>query len=311
MDSTVVRVGWVAVLLAPLGLGCVVRGTDAGPQGSSSTTIVVVSGTTDGDPSSECGGILSHSHETGDGCACDAGYRFENPGDPNDFTCVPIDQPGSCMEPNNVLVDGVCECEEGYVWCEPDDLYDYTCCDGGGPGPSSADETADTGNTDTFDVGGGSTGTDTGGTLPDPAGCTVDTPEVIYCTNTADDGPEGSGFYVCTDGRWVEMPESGDESCQFDGYDFAYGCIDDGQMIAFICGNGSGAPCEDDADAMCLDADVIDTCIFGRATEDSCATLCNTIGDERGVTYDSGFCDADAEPDDCVCCDVGDPGCPG
>ena len=103
---------------------------------------------------------------------------------------------------------------------------------------------------------------------------------------------------------------AGDELCMFDGYAFAYGCVDDGAAITFVCGNGSGEACDSNADATCVDNDVINTCLFGRVTEDSCATICNTIGDADGVTYDSGFCDAESDPPDCFCCDAGEEGCP-
>jgi len=215
-----------------------------------------------------------------------------------------------CMGEHNAIIDGECYCEDPYQWCEPDDPNDYSCCGSSDPNPSAPNPStdADTSTTDVDPTGVDTTAGDTGPTQPDPADCTEDTRNLLFCTNTAAMGPQDSAYFVCTGGEWVEMPDAADELCQFDGYDFAYGCIDDGQAIAFICGNGSGAPCDDASDAMCIDAVEIDTCLFGRSTQDSCATICNTIGDENGVTYDTGFCDTQAKQAECVCCDAGE--CP-
>ena len=66
-------------------------------------------------------------------CECDAGYEWENPSDPNDFTCVQSEdeEPSACgAEGSNSTTNanGDCVCVEGYEWCttDPDDL---TCCE--------------------------------------------------------------------------------------------------------------------------------------------------------------------------------------
>lgn len=219
--------------------------------------------------------------------------------------------PMACTEEHNVIIGDQCFCEENYEFCEPNDPNDFSCCGSDPPNPSTTTPSTETdaSTTDVDPTDADTTAGDTDGpTPPDPADCTVDTPDVIFCTNTEAMGPEGSAYFVCTDGEWVESPNAADELCQFDGYDFAYGCIDDGSAVAFICGNGTGTACENADDAMCIDMDEIDTCIFGRATQDSCATICSTIGDEDGVTYDGGFCDTEAKQAECICCDDGE--CP-
>jgi hypothetical protein len=248
-------------------------------------------------------------------CVVTSGDTTDDTGGPSSdpSTSAGTSDPTACMEEHNVVVGDQCFCEEGYEFCEPNDPNDYSCCGSSGPNPSSTTPTTDTESSTTdvdptdADTTQGESDTD-GPTPPDPADCTVDSPEAIYCTNTAEMGPENSAYYTCTDGAWVENPSAADELCMFDGYDFAYGCIDDGSAVAFICGNGTGEACEDNDASMCISTDEIDTCIFGRSTQDSCAAICQTIGDEKGITYDSGFCDAEAKVAECICCDEGE--CP-
>jgi hypothetical protein len=59
---------------------------------------------------------------------------------------------------------------------------------------------------------------------------------------------------------------------------------------------------------MCVDADVIQYCLYDKLTEDSCMRICTEDGDEMGVTYDYGECSADSS--ECFCCDEGEKGCP-
>jgi hypothetical protein len=293
-------------------------------------TLGCIISTNGGGSSDECGGVLSHSHETANGgCKCDAGYTWENPNDPNDYECERIDPKPSadCNDFPNLEPSGVneCRCVDGFNWCAPDDPNDFSCCvddaqdslSGTGSDtddPSVSDTIADTGTGTTNDPTvadtSGDTSPGTSGAVPDPADCTVDTPDAIFCSNTEQAGPEGSVYYTCTDGTWTENATAADELCAFDGYDFAYGCVDDGAAIAFICGNGPGTACDDSTVASCVDSDIINACLFGRLTEDSCVTICGTIGDEEGITYDSGFCDAESDPVECFCCDQGEEGCP-
>ena len=266
----------------------------------------------------ECDGVLSHSHETSNGgCVCDAGYEWEEPSDADNLTCVPeMVKDGTCEEPNNVEIDGTCSCVDGFSWCSTDP-NDFSCCqdpghsDGGTGGDDSGDDVADSGDD-------GDTGTDTGadtgpddtgpdpdtGVEPDPLDCTED--GLNFCSNTEEQGPEGSRTWVCMGGEWVENSTVGDESCMFDGFDFAYGCVSANDTVQFVCGDGPGTPCDGDS-ASCVDADVIDYCLYGKLSEDSCLRICTEDGDDMGVTYEHGQCDSEAM--ECFCCDSGDEGC--
>lgn len=280
-----------------------------------------------GSGSQECGSPLSHSQIVGDDCVCDAGYEFEDPNDPDNFECdriPPKPDSGQCDEPNSHPVTDGCQCDAGYNWCS-DDPNDYTCCvdpnqnpDGTGTDSDATDTLGtgtDTGMTTDDPTVADSTGTDTGDDMqfdPDPADCTAETEGVLFCSNTSIGGLDDSRYYVCMGGAWVEDTTAVDESCAFDQFDFGYGCITNNEAgsIEFICGFGPGTDCEPGGDDVCVDTDVINGCLFGKLTQDSCATICNTIGDEEGATYDSGFCDASAGPAECICCDSGEEGCP-
>jgi hypothetical protein len=91
--------------------------------------------------------------------------------------------------------------------------------------------------------------------------------------------------------------------------DFAYGCIDTGTAVEFVCGNGPGTACDSSAANTCVDSDVIDYCRYGKLTEDSCLRICQEEGDSNGASYDFGSCGDQDGTDDCLCCDLGDPGC--
>jgi len=233
---------------------------------------------------------------------------------------------------NNKLNDaGECECRIGYEWCNPDDLDDLNCCDdnigdgtsgttitGDGDGDATGDGDGDqTGDGDgdpaTGDGDGDPTGDGDGDCVPGdppPESCTPDEEGFYLCTNTEEMGPECSQFYICMNGEWVEDPAFMDESCMFDGFDFAYGCVDDGENVFFECGDGSGSGCSADDPAYCVNDDEIAYCQYGKETWDSCQLFCEEVGIE-GQTYEYGECD-DSVPDDiaCFCCDSGDPGCP-
>jgi hypothetical protein len=260
-----------------------------------------------GGDSDACGSLLSHSHVgAGDVCYCDQGYTWENPDDPEDFDCERIPGKGSgegaCTEPYSTHDDGYCYCDYGYKWCEPDDAADFTCCMDDAQDEAGGGETPDTDSAGTSDESGGG-----GGATPDPADCTADNEGVSFCSNTDDVGPEGSVYWMCMAGEWVEMPEAGNESCVYDGYEFAYGCVDTGTAVEFLCGNGTGSACERDF-TNCVDGDNIDYCQYGKLTRDSCFRICTEEGDDMNATYDHGFCDAAVG--DCFCCDMGTEGCP-
>lgn len=146
------------------------------------------------------------------------------------------------------------------------------------------------------------------GVEPDEADCTED--GLTFCSNIEDEGPAGSRFWECMGGAWVES-NGADESCQFDGFDFGYGCYDDGSAIVFVCGLGPGTPCSGpECDACGQDGDAIDFCVDRKLGRDSCFRICTEDGDDQGVTYDYGSCVTADSVVQCICCDAGDPGCP-
>ena len=238
---------------------------------------------------------------------------------------------------NNKLNDqGDCECQIGYEWCDPNDIDNLNCCDDDiGDGtttdtdPSTTDPATDTDTTDTDpatdtdttgDGDGDTTGDGDGDTTGDgdgdtceepvlpPESCTPEEEGFYWCTNSV--SPECSSFFICEGGVWTENAGFMDESCQFDGFDFAYGCVDDGENVIFECGDGAGTACGNDDPAFCVDQDVIGYCQFGKETHDSCQLFCEEVGIE-GVTYEYGECDDSVEGDvACFCCDSGDEGCP-
>lgn len=238
------------------------------------------------------------------------------------FGCVidlePI-EPCDSGSNNKLNDDGECVCRIGYDWCNPEDPEDLNCCDTGsadeigdgdgdtGDGDGDGDGDTGDGDGDTTETGDGDGDGDT--ELP-PETCTAEEEGFYWCTHSEANGPEGSTFYICQGGVWVENNGFMDESCVFDGYDFAYGCVDDGSSVVFECGDGSGEACDENSPAACVDDDQISYCLYGKETWDSCLAFCMEEGIE-GTTYEYGECD-DSVPEDvaCFCCDSGDPGCP-
>ena len=238
------------------------------------------------------------------------------------FGCViTLVEPCDSGSHNKINDDGQCECLIGYEWCNPDDPMNLDCCDSDpdvgnddvvdtSTTNGTTDTTTDTddtvGTTDSTDTTTGDDTTDTG-TLP-PDSCTADEEGFYWCTHDDAMGPQGSQFFICQGGVWVESNGFMDESCMFDGYDFAYGCVDNGTEIVFECGDGAGTACNNDDPAFCVDGDVIGYCDFGKETWESCQTFCETVGID-GVTYEYGECDPN-DPVACYCCDSIDPDCP-
>jgi hypothetical protein len=246
------------------------------------------------------------------------------------FGCIVTLEP---LEPcdsgeNNKLDDnGECECRIGFEWCDPNDAENLNCCDsdnadsntgdtsdsnnGDGDGDTNTgDGDGDNGDGDgePGDGDGDGDGDCVGGEFP-PETCPPEEEGFAWCTNSDETQPQCGQFFVCEGGVWTEKPTDGDESCQFDGYDFSYGCVDNGEEVVFECGDGSGAPCTDEP-AFCMDDDLITYCQFGKETTDSCLAFCMEEGIDM-TTYEYGECD-DSIPDDvaCFCCDSGDQGCP-
>jgi hypothetical protein len=299
---------WTVALggLAGLGLGCIIN---VGPLDCS-----------------ECGNTGCNSQVVGNECKCDQGYQFVND-DPNDYECRRIPgKPGdaSCGgEPNIHLEGQVCVCNNGYTWCLPNDPNDLSCCldddqapGDGTDGPDTDDPTV--GTDPTADGTADETGDEPGvceqvdapwnGVAPDDADCTED--GLVFCSNNAAQGPAGSRYWECEGGSWVEAPTTGDQSCQFDGFDFAYGCVDDGASVTFVCGVGPGTPCSGPECNGCgNDGDTIEFCDDGKLGADSCFRICTEDGDDQGVTYDFGSCVISGGTAECACCDEGDEGC--
>lgn len=248
-------------------------------------------------------------------CFCDAGYTWEDPDDPNNFECEDIpEKPGTsdCVNPNNIQQGDSCLCADGFIWCDPANANDLTCCEdpaqdtqGGGTGnPTTGDPT--TGGTGTGDTGeettSADTGTgDTGGDPldpPDPSLCTED--GLVACSNEDPDNVQGSITWICENGQWNEFDM--DASCQAEGDDFAYGCWDSGDIdmaVNIECGEGPGTDCTQ-AEDSCVDADVLQLCIWGKLTEISCTFACVDDPDAQ-TTYDFGECVQGMAF--CQCCD--------
>lgn len=242
---------------------------------------------------------------------------------------------------NSELVGDKCFCVEGYTWCNPTDIEDLSCCPEGvttGPGPTTGpnpttDETASTtgpvttgpitteGDTTTTEgsTGGvettepGSTSADTTGgpACPDPQtppdGCDDNS---YWCTEPEVCGPAGSELYRCVNGEWILDDSLASQSCKFDGFDFAYGCVDNGKAIEFLCGDGPGTPCQVGDPSSCVDEKVLAECVWDKTTHYDCFTVCTEVGDSMGVLYDFGYCGEDMGQIGCLCCDMGEPGCP-
>ncbi|MCY1065931.1 hypothetical protein OV090_14210 [Nannocystis sp. RBIL2] len=257
--------------------------------------------TTDGAGGSHaCGSLLANNDAD---CVCDPGYERCEPGTDNTDCCKKQGMgDGACPDPNSTLDGEECFCNDGYTWCNPDSPDDLSCC-------VDPDQTTATPTEATSDAT--SEGTSGGEACPDavdpPPSCAEDS-ESFYCTNPSSCGPQGSAHYVCEGGVWA--PDTSlDQTCQLDGYDFAYGCVDDGGSIYVECGSGSGAACSGEAPS-CQDANTWVGCKWGKTSEVDCFVACTEIGDDMGATYDHGACEVQDGEAVCACCDAGDPGCP-
>lgn len=266
----------------------------------------------------ECGSLLANNDEN---CVCLPGYERCNPNDPADTDCCEKEGKGGECEANSYYEDGNCYCNPGYAWCT-DDPADLSCCED--PGQTSQGTTTGTGSdSETGEPTGGTTGSTTepepttsDGTTGQPEECpnAVDPPatcdpdtDLAFCTNSESVCEVPGTYYSCVGGVWVEDSASADEQCQFDGYDFSYGCFDTEQGVIIECGTGSGTPCQGNT-ATCLDSSTWQGCQWGKATEVDCFYLCTEIGYD-GALYDYGDCQIQDGEAVCACCDIGDEGC--
>lgn len=280
-----------------------------------------------------CNSYIENGDENGDGksgeCICEPGYDWAEPNNPNNFNCdLQPPKPGTsdCVESYHVLSGDTCYCIQGYDWCNPNDDDDLSCCQtGGGSGDDGSGPGDDDGSDTDPTVGDDTMGDDTGGPVcseDPPAGngneppaeaCTPETAgAAFFCSNSLEEGPAGSRYWECEESGWVEHADVLETDCvDFQGFQFALGCVDDGTDILILCGDGPGTDCSGAECDACADDDQLNFCGDGKLQSASCSTFCQETGID-GITFDTGFCavDADIGPT-CSCCDAGEEGCPG
>jgi hypothetical protein len=185
--------------------------------------------------------------------------------------------PGSHSEP---LTLHSCACEPGYDWCS-DALDDFDCC--------------------------ASAATDDDGGAPTPVEpCDASSLEQLLCVPDVDapDDPAAAVVWACNGERWVEVTGYATFACKADHFQFGYGCTPGTRSggPTFLCGYGPGSPCEIEGyPAVCVDEDIIDTCVWGRRTVDRCSRLCVELG-AFGPGHTAGGCEQlDTNPATCVC----------
>ncbi|KIG17110.1 hypothetical protein DB30_03707 [Enhygromyxa salina] len=180
--------------------------------------------------------------------------------------------PGSHSEP---IGKYSCACEPGYEWC--DEARDsFECC---------VDDSATT---------------DEGGAPEPDAACDEALAESLLCVPDPSGDPGASLMWACNGERWVEIAGYARFACMAEGLEFAYGCT---PGPAFLCGYGPGSPCESEGYAgICVDEEIIDTCVWGRRTVDRCARLCGEL-QAFGPGFTGGACEdpVEGEPALCVC----------
>jgi hypothetical protein len=192
-----------------------------------------------------------------------------------------------CGDPgsHSVLVGNhSCACESGYTWCSAA-LDEFDCC------PLDSDETGDD------------------EALGPDAACGPEQLESLICLldPTAPDDPGATAIWACNGERWVEAPGYSTFACMADGFPFAYGCVPAPTAASepgFLCGHGPGSPCEvEEYASLCVDEDIIDTCVWGRRTVDRCSRLCASL-EAFGPGYAGGECAAPSPdtPATCECC---------
>ena len=202
------------------------------------------------------------------------------PDEPADDAGVGSDRSG-CGEPGShsmPIGDHSCVCEPGYDWCDEDSLIDFACCPVDDP----------------------DTGGETGEAPAQP--CDADHLEQIVCVDDPQQpGPAGALVWACNGERWVEVPGYATFECQSQAYAFAYGCVPADPQPIFLCGHGPGTTCEDGPGGLCVDNEIIDTCVWGRRTIDRCSRLCGEL-EVNGPGFAGGNCKTiDAEQAACVC----------
>lgn len=174
-----------------------------------------------------------------------------------------------------------CACEPGYEWCD-EALDAFECCA----------------------LAGESGGESGGGPVPDEP-CAEELAEELLCEHDPAGDPgqldPGAGVvWACNGERWVEVPSYATFACLELGREFAYGCLPGPE---FLCGFGPGSPCElEGYPGVCVDEDIIDTCVWGRRSVDRCSRLCAELG-AFGPGFTTGSCEPglDMGPATCAC----------
>ncbi|MDC0719174.1 hypothetical protein [Nannocystis bainbridge] len=272
-----------------------------------SPACVFTSGNTTTSTDSDTGQFVCddpNAYLDGEDCYCNDGFEYCTD-DPDDLSCCPVADTTSSPSVGTTTVEPTSTSEPTTTTTDSTDTDSTTI-----PATSSTsttDETAST--TETSDT---SESTTTGveecrGEQPPPDSCKNGQ---FWCTMTEACGPEGSQIYRCDGDTWVLEPNLAKDSCNFDGYDFAYGCIDNGKSVEFICGDGPGTACENSDPASCADEVNLNTCIYGKLAEFDCFIQCTEVGDDMMALYDHGFCGEEMGTSACLCCDMGEPGCP-
>jgi len=274
--------------------------------------VISVGGDGDAGSKKECGDAFTHSVNQGGTCFCEAGYDWCTQ-DPEDYTCCkePGKDQGTCDQPHNVVDGGSCVCEMGWKWCNPDDLNDYSCCESSQGGTGTSGTSTSGGTSSGESETGGTTGAPVCNEAQDPPAACDPATELAFCTHPESCGAEGSKYYICQDGVWVEQTQADQDAvCKLDGWDFSAGCVDTGTQVDLVCGNGPGTACTTGQPDSCGDTDQLLTCVEGKLNALSCLYQCQELGDEMGITYDYGECGEQNGEIQCLCCDEGDPGCP-
>ncbi|HLT39505.1 MAG TPA: hypothetical protein VK034_24645, partial [Enhygromyxa sp.] len=116
--------------------------------------------------------------------------------------------------------------------------------------------------------------------------------------------PKASTVWACNGERWVEVPGYSTFACMAEGFPFAYGCVPGDPEPGFWCGFGPGSPCDPTRYAgVCIDEDIIDTCVWGLRTVDRCSRLCAEL-DAFGPGFSAGAC-SQSDPETPATCECG------
>jgi hypothetical protein len=176
-----------------------------------------------------------------------------------------------------VLALNSCACLDGYAWCS-DALDQFDCCV---RDPSEREPDTD---------------------VPTQT-CDDSRRETIVCVSgRPGTDPSASRIWACNGDRWVLAPSYATFACAAEGFSFAYACVPDEPEPRFVCGYGTGSTCDvDEFGGICVDEDIIDTCVWGLRSIDRCSRLCREI-EAYGPGFASGRC-VQASPEPTATCE--------